>query len=327
MHKRFSEEFKKSAIIRVQNGESQLSVANSLGISYKTLNRWIIQAKGQMPSENVSLSEENARLRKALKEREAEIAFLKKSLEPDSLSRGGQQYFPITPFLNGVAKPTLAMNSFFILETLKAEIKTVTKSYVPGVLVCYRLLRQKGISIDIKRLRRLMRAEGLFHRFHRKYVCTTDSEHDLPQAPNLLDRRFDEFGINQAWCGDITYIPTAEGWLYLASVIDLGTRRLVGYCFDKRMTKQLVINALKKAYENEQPDAGCIFHSDQGSQYCSQAFQETLQEYQLRSSMSRRAQCWDNAPAEAFWATLKRETLPLNGCFNSREEAKRHVQD
>ena len=112
MHKRFSEEFKKSAIIRVQNGESQLSVANSLGISYKTLNRWIIQAKGQMPSENVSLSEENARLRKALKEREAEIDFLKKSLEPDSLSRGGQQYFPITPFLNGVAKPTLAMNSF-----------------------------------------------------------------------------------------------------------------------------------------------------------------------------------------------------------------------
>lgn len=154
----------------------------------------------------------------------------------------------------------------FILETLKAEIKTVTKSYVPGILVCYRLLRQKGISIDIKRLRRLMRAEGLFHRFHRKYVCTTDSEHDLPKAPNLLDRRFDEFGINQAWCGDITYIPTAEGWLYLASVIDLGTRRLVGYCFDKRMTKQLVINALKKAYENEQPDAGCIFHSDQGSQ-------------------------------------------------------------
>lgn len=91
-----------------------------------------------------------------------------------------------------------------------------------------------------------MRAEALFHRFHRKYVCTTDSEHDLPKAPNLLDRRFDEFGINEAWCGDFTYIPTAEGWLYLASVIDLGTRRLVGYDFDKRMTKQLAINALKR---------------------------------------------------------------------------------
>ena len=112
MHKRFSEEFKKSAIIRVQNGESQLSVANSLGISYKTLNRWIIQAKGQMPSENVSLSEENARLRKALKEREAEIAFLKKSLEPDSLSRGRQQHFPMAPFLNAVAKQTSVINSF-----------------------------------------------------------------------------------------------------------------------------------------------------------------------------------------------------------------------
>ena len=116
MHKRFSEEFKKSAIIRVQNGESQLSVASSLGISYKTLNRWVIQAKGQMPPENVSLSEENARLRKVLKEREAEITFLKKSLEPDSLSRGGQQYFPITPFLNGVAKPTLAIPDYSIFK-------------------------------------------------------------------------------------------------------------------------------------------------------------------------------------------------------------------
>ena len=91
------------------------------------------------------------------------------------------------------------------------------------------------------------------------------------------------------------------------------------------MIKQPVINALKEAYENEQPNAGCIFHSDQGSQYCSQAFQEILQECQLRSS--RRAQCWDNAPAEAFWATLKRETLPLKACFNSRQEAKRQVQD
>ena len=131
----------------------------------------------------------------------------------------------------------------FILETLKAEIKTLTKNYIPGVLVCHRLLRQKGVSIDIKRLRRLMRADGLFHRFHHKFVCTTNSEHDLPKALNLLDRRFDEFGINEAWCGDITYIPTLEGWLSLAGVIDLGTRRLVGYCFDKRMTQQLVINA------------------------------------------------------------------------------------
>ena len=87
-------------------------------------------------------------------------------------------------------------------------------------------------------------------------------------------------------------------------MIDLGTRRLVVYCFDKRMTKQLVITALKNAYENEQPNEGCIFHSDQGSQYCSQGFQGTLQEYRLRSSMSRRTQCWDNAPAEAFWAVL-----------------------
>ena len=112
MQKRFSDEFKKSAIARVRNGETQIDVAKSLGISFKTLNRWCVKAKDEMSSDTLSLSEENARLRKALKEREVEIAFLKKSLEPDSLSRGGQQYFPITPFLNGVAKPTLAMNSF-----------------------------------------------------------------------------------------------------------------------------------------------------------------------------------------------------------------------
>ena len=150
----------------------------------------------------------------------------------------------------------------FILETLKAEIKTACNGHIPGLLVCYLFLRQKGLSIDIKRLRRLMRAEGLFHRFHRKSVRTTDSDHDLPKAPNLLDRRLDEFGIKEAWCGNITYIPTAEGWLYLAAVIDLGTRRLVGYCFDKHMTKQLVINALTNAWENELPNDGCIFHSD-----------------------------------------------------------------
>ncbi len=201
------------------------------------------------------------------------------------------------------------------------------KGHVPGVLVCHHLLREKGLRVDLKRLRRLMRANGLLHRFHRKYVQTTDSNHDLKKSPNLIVRRFDQFGINQAWCGDITYIPTAEGWLYLASVLDLGTRRLVGYSFGAQMTKQLVIDALLKAYKNETPSAGCIFHSDQGSQYCSVAFQDTLTEHHMISSMSRRGQCWDNAPAESFWATLKRENLPISGSFESRAQAQEKVQN
>ena len=99
----------------------------------------------------------------------------------------------------------------FIVQTLKAVIKNTCSGHIPGVLVCYHYLREQGLSIDLKRLRRLMRENGLFHRYHRKYVQTTDSEHDMLRAPNLLQRHFDDFGINEAWCGDITYIPTNEG--------------------------------------------------------------------------------------------------------------------
>ncbi len=166
---------------------------------------------------------------------------------------------------------------------------------------------------------------GIFHRWHRKFVKTTDSDHHLARFPNLIQRRFDEFGVNEAWCGDITYIPTEEGWLYLASVIDLKTRRLVGYCFSTRMSSDIVIKALEMAIKAEKPARGCIFHSDQGSQYCSNAFQTVLNKNGFRCSMSERGQCWDNALAEALWATLKRECLPWNECFSSRLEAEREI--
>lgn len=193
--------------------------------------------------------------------------------------------------------------------------------------MCYRHLHLNGIAVSVPRLRNLMRGAGIFHRFHRKYVKTTDSNHTLAVAPNLLNRQFDGLGINQAWCGDITYIRTREGWLYVASVIDLGTRRLVGYSMDTQMTSSLVMKAMQMAYENELPEAGCIFHSDRGSQYCSQAFQAMLDEYHMRSSMSGRGQCWDNAPSESFWATLKREVMPRDGQFNSTSEAKEKIKD
>ena len=135
----------------------------------------------------------------------------------------------------------------FILTAVKGFIKQ-SRGYIPGLMSCYRHLRKEGLSIDYKRLRRIMRDNGLYHRYHRKYVKTTDSEHQLSCASNLLDRRFDDFGINEAWYGDITYIPTKEGWLYLASVIDLGTRRLVGYSFGSRMTQSLFVEGLQKSY-------------------------------------------------------------------------------
>ena len=215
----------------------------------------------------------------------------------------------------------------FIVSTIKAFIEGRCKGYTPGLMVCYRHLRQQGVSVSVPRLRNLMRNAGIYHRFHRKYVKTTDSNHQLAVAPNLLSRQFDDLGINEAWCGDITYIRTREGWLYLASVIDLGTRRLVGYSMQSRMTSDLVMNAMKMAYENEMPDAGCIFHSDRGSQYCSLSFQAMLQEYGLRSSMSDLGQCWDNAPSESLWATLKREVTPPSGQFDTRKEAKTKIKD
>ena len=172
---------------------------------------------------------------------------------------------------------------------------------VPGVMRLYLALRQQGLSVGFKRLRRLLRSNGIFHRYHRKYVVTTDSNHNLARLPNLIDRQFNRYAINQAWCGDITYIPTDEGWLFMASVLDLASRCLVGYSFDSTMKTSLVVDALRMAIANEHPAPGLIFHSDQGSQYCSHVFQEFLLRQGISGSMSERGQCWDNAPAESFW--------------------------
>ena len=215
------------------------------------------------------------------------------------------------------------VNSDSMILTQTRALISENHGYVPGILSHHRQLQNKGYRVDVKRPRCLLRDNGIVHRWHRKYITTTDSNHTMSISPNLLKRQFDKFGFNEAWCGDITYIDTEDDWLYLASVIDLGTRRLVGYAMGKRMTTELITTALKKAYDNEQPEPGCIFHSAQGSQYCSHAFQDLLSEYFMRSSMSRRGQCWDNAPAESFWATLKREVMPTTGKrFSSYELAK-----
>ncbi len=176
-----------------------------------------------------------------------------------------------------------------------------------------------------------MIANSLFHRFHRRYVSTTDSEHDLPKATNLLNRRFNEFDINQARHGDITYIPTAGDWLYLVSAIDLGTRRLVGYEFCERMSKQLVLNALKRAYNNERLSPGSIFYSDQGETYTSPMYRDTAESYNLVLSYSRKGNCYDSACMQNFYGHLKSETiyqLPITQryCLR-RKEVKKIIND
>ncbi len=166
-------------------------------------------------------------------------------------------------------------------------------------------LLARGIRVGKDRVQRLMQLHGIKARSKRKFVVTTDSRHDLPVAPNLLERDFHPSTPDRVWSGDITYIATDEGWLYLAAVIDLFSRQVVGWSMQPHMQASLVTDALRMAWFRRHPAPGLIFHSDRGSQYCSHSFQTALSSYGMHSSMSRKANCWDNAPTESLWGSLK----------------------
>ena len=170
-------------------------------------------------------------------------------------------------------------------------------------------LRGRGYRIGLTRIERLMRDHGIRARHKRRYKATTDSRHSLPVAANVLDRHFAPDAPNRVWTGDITYIATAEGWLYLAVVIDLFNREVIGWSIKPRMTTDLVLNALSMAWLRRRPAPGGLFHSDRGSQYASQAYQDCLSRYGMTASMSRKGNCWDNAPTESFFNSLKNERV------------------
>jgi putative transposase len=185
-------------------------------------------------------------------------------------------------------------------------------------------LKSRGIPVSKERVRRLMQAHGIRARHKRRYKATTDSKHGMPVAPNLLDRQFATTAPDQIWTADITYIPTREGWLYLAVVMDLHTRMIVGWAMDGRMTRELVINALRMARFRRKPAPGLLHHSDRGSQYCSGDYQALLAEYGMVASMSRKGNCWDNAPMESFFNSLKNERV-FHEDYASREEARQDL--
>jgi putative transposase len=187
-----------------------------------------------------------------------------------------------------------------------------------------RRLAKQGVRVSRKRVARLMREAGLRAKGARKYKATTDSRHALPVAPNLLERRFSADEPNVAWVSDITYLWTRQGWMYLAVIIDLFSRKVVGWSLRDRMTAELVCEALGSAVEQRRPPAGLIFHSDRGSQYASHVFRRRLWRYRMRQSMSRKGNCWDNAVAESFFATLKKE-LVRDRPFASRDAARADV--
>ena len=185
-------------------------------------------------------------------------------------------------------------------------------------------LATRGHHHSVRRIARLMRDLGLYGKTRRKFVKTTDSKHVLPVAPNLLDRNFTPETPNSTWASDITYIPTKEGWLYLAVTMDLFARTIVGWSMDSTMTAELPLGALHMAVSRRNPPAGLIHHSDRGSQYASQMFQTALRENNMLCSMSRKGDCWDNAVVESFFETIKRELV--DGCvYRSHEEAGKAI--
>ena len=191
----------------------------------------------------------------------------------------------------------------------------------------WRDLQEAGLPTSKKRVARLMREDGLVaRRPKRRRVVTTNSNHDDPIAPNLVRRQFEVNGIaiNRVWVGDITHIPTREGPLYLATVLDLGSRRCVGWAMRDTMEVELVLSALRMAREARRPAPGVIFHSDRGSQYASGEYREELAKGGMIASMSGKGDCYDNAVAESFFATLEFELL-MRHDWETREEARRAI--
>jgi putative transposase len=186
-------------------------------------------------------------------------------------------------------------------------------------------LRGAGQAVSRKRVERVMRQHGIRARAPRRYrVCTTDSKHSLPVAANLLEQNFVANQPNQVWLADITYIPTSEGWLYLAVILDLFTRKVVGWAMREHMRAELTIAALTMAIQRQRPAAGLIHHSDRGSQYAASDYRNILQAAAITQSMSRKANCWDNAPMESFFGTLKTE-LVHHREYPDRDGARRDL--
>ncbi|HAF54770.1 MAG TPA: IS3 family transposase [Thauera sp.] len=352
-------EFKQEAVRQVRSGQAIAVVAKVLGIPKASLGNWVrLSAKGeldgagggdksiQVSPEQMAIARlraENARLRM---ERDigkksrgvlraghaARYAWIHqmRKLYPVSVSCGvlevsASGYFNwLRRRESGHGGPARRHSDEALLAYMRAIHAEVKGQY--GWPRMHKELLARGIRVGKDRVRKLMQQHGIRAKTKRKFVVTTDSRHSLPVAPDLVQRRFNPEAPNQLWSGDITYIQTDEGWLYLAAVIDLFNRQVVGWSLQPHMQASLVKDALAMAWWRRRPPPGLIFHSDRGSQYCSHEFQDALKDWGMRSSMSRKGNCWDNAPTESFWGRLK--TASVHGCkFATREQARQAVMD
>jgi transposase InsO family protein len=207
-----------------------------------------------------------------------------------------------------------------LLKQIEASYHQSRRTY--GSPRVWKDLREQGERISEKRVARLMRQSGLQGAVPRKRrVVTTDSKHQHPIAENLLDRQFAATAPDQKWVSDITYVDTCEGWLYLATVMDLFSRRIVGWSMSEHIDQQLTLSALRMALEARQPGTDLLHHSDRGSQYAAASYQRLLRDWGISSSMSRTGNCWDNAVIESWHRTLKVELIG-GDCYGTRDEAR-----
>ena len=211
---------------------------------------------------------------------------------------------------------------------LEVEIRAAHKR-MRGVCGAEKLqqdMADNGTHVGICRIKRIKRKLGIYCKQKKKFKVTTDSKHTLPVAENVLNQQFKTTSPNKVWVSDITYIPTEEGWLYLAGHKDIFTGEVVGYAMGNRITEQLVSRSLFRAVAAKRPGNGLIHHSDRGSQYCSYAYSKLLKQFGIKASMSRKGNCHDNAPMESFWGTLKSE-LVHHRRYRSRQEAVQEISE
>lgn len=233
------------------------------------------------------------------------------------VSRGGYYHYQAN-VENKPADPVHQEMLDWVQDIAKAS------DYTYGTRRMKKALNELGYPVSRNKARKLMREAGVRVRHRKKYKVTTDSNHKQPVFDNVLERQFDVAQTNQVYASDVTYIWTQEGWLYLAVVIDLCSRKVVGWSMSSRMKAQLVCDALKMAIWQRQPTAGLIHHSDRGSQYASKAFRRLLKAHGIQGSMSRKGDCWDNAVVESFFGSLKQERVQWRN-YQTRYEAQQDI--
>ncbi|WP_417809799.1 IS3 family transposase [Thioclava sp.] len=326
-----TDEFRRDAVrIALTSGLTRKQVADDLGVGMSTLNKWITAHRDTdvVSKEDLSLAQENDRLRRENRLLKEERENLKKS---HPVLRGPKAmrfrfveehraHFPANRLCDVVGVSARGLRAFrsrpasrrqrsdlVTLAHIKEQSRLSLGSY--GRPRMTEELKEIGLDVGHRRVGRLMRQNGITVVRTRKHKVTTDSDHKFNIAPNLLDRDFTAVSPNQKWAGDISYVWTREGWLYLAVILDLHSRRVIGWAVSNRMKRDLAIRALKMAIAFRQPPEGCIHHTDRGSQYCSHDYQKILHQNGFKVSMSGKGNCYDNAAVETFFKTIKAELI------------------